>query len=542
MILRNTPYLFFATGFLLLLIIICAVQLPIYPDEIAYKIFLERYFINGGYKQSVTPYCSEGFLFDPPFLLRPAAAFWTVPYWLGIDWVSYRLLPVLALCSFSFVFIKEYWKSRNANAALALCAIGIGPAMFGLIVFRPEVFILCGCAVIYWIFLQTSKMPSNWKLTGYYIGALFIYSLLIYLHPKALYLLPFVIVAFANSGLSSGVSAPRAIVALGCVAFVILLGMQATVMHKIQFLTCSEYPEIVNAMNRQSVNLLQVLRGDHSAFDALKLLVSQKHWLRIFSQIAFNPVPDVNYLPAPPELLVIKGTNAYLQVTVIGMFVFCCFMSIKSFFNVIKNKRFELILKPLLFFGMVMPFVLSLSKNWYDAAEFVAALGFMTSLFILDLKHTRATLAIACSCFVAAVLSLALLLVYYVPAFNQGFTGPSIPISVDRGKINSVVESMLKQHNVPEQVPIIIDDWTYEAEKHHPIVLPITYLSIGMTHPEIVMKTLERLGVKYGVVHSNSLAQIISSRPEFKTVDKVEVDGNSFSLFSLTFSSEEGHE
>lgn len=41
---------------LLLAITLVASLLPIYPDEVAYKIFLERYFINGGFKQTVTPY------------------------------------------------------------------------------------------------------------------------------------------------------------------------------------------------------------------------------------------------------------------------------------------------------------------------------------------------------------------------------------------------------------------------------------------------------------------------------------------------------
>ncbi len=70
-----------------------ALQLPIYPDEVAYRIFLERFFINGGFKQSVTPYCTEGFMVAPPCITSPLICIMG-----GIKLISRGVL-VIPLCS-----------------------------------------------------------------------------------------------------------------------------------------------------------------------------------------------------------------------------------------------------------------------------------------------------------------------------------------------------------------------------------------------------------------------------------------------------------
>ena len=140
-------------AFLVLVITIySASHLPIYSDEVAYKIFLERYFLNGGFKQSVTPYCAEGFLVNPAIPLRPAAVLWSLIGYFGEDWISYRILPLLSLMIIISTLIYNGLKNNVGTAWPSILLIGIGPAIYGLVIFRPEIFILLGGLILFFIF------------------------------------------------------------------------------------------------------------------------------------------------------------------------------------------------------------------------------------------------------------------------------------------------------------------------------------------------------------------------------------------------------
>jgi hypothetical protein len=45
-------------------------------DQVSFKMFLERFFITGGYRQGIIASCGDGFLVAPPVILLPAAALW----------------------------------------------------------------------------------------------------------------------------------------------------------------------------------------------------------------------------------------------------------------------------------------------------------------------------------------------------------------------------------------------------------------------------------------------------------------------------------
>ena len=125
---------------LLLVSLLLASNLPIYPDEIAYRIMLERFYLSGGFKTSLLPYCLDGFEITPPAILKLSSVFWSTLSQINPN-ILYRLLPS-SLLLFSIIslyaFVNKYAEPKN-SWFLVLFISGI--SVYGLTILRPEVLI-----------------------------------------------------------------------------------------------------------------------------------------------------------------------------------------------------------------------------------------------------------------------------------------------------------------------------------------------------------------------------------------------------------------
>src|ERR1035437_5353409 len=135
-----------------LVLVICQARLlPIYPDEVAYKIFLERFFLNGEVKQSLTPYCMEGFRAHVPFPLLPAAVAWSALQTLGIGGMSFRLVPLVALGGTIGLLVLNGLRRGDAGIWRPLLLLGLGPALYGLVILRPEILVIFTGVVLFFV-------------------------------------------------------------------------------------------------------------------------------------------------------------------------------------------------------------------------------------------------------------------------------------------------------------------------------------------------------------------------------------------------------
>lgn len=243
---------------MLTLAVFSAFQLPIYPDEVAYKIFLERFFLNGGFKQSLTPYCAAGFMVPPSTVLVPAAAVWSLIELLGSDWMSYRTLPVL---SFIFIVVMLIAYSLQHHARIpwsGLLLVMVGPTIYGLIIFRPEIFILAIGLMIFLICGSMQKKQSWAIRIMLSIFLLMLYSAIAYIHPKALYLSPLVIIGPLLSTPYIKNLSLRFLYICSITLLILWVTISAVSLHKAQFLTCPEVPGIETLMGHQAINPLSI--------------------------------------------------------------------------------------------------------------------------------------------------------------------------------------------------------------------------------------------------------------------------------------------
>jgi hypothetical protein len=173
--------------------------LPIYPDEIATRILIERYDISDGYKVSLTPFCLEGFRILHNGIESFAGVFWSFISNIKLTY-HYRALPIIIfLASILITFFSRYKKKEIHNIwFLFLILQGVG--IYSFVVVRPEVFIAFFISCLLWIGFDVINLKRNFesrlRLFFYAFVVLFIFILACYVHPKSLYLLAPIFVIF----------------------------------------------------------------------------------------------------------------------------------------------------------------------------------------------------------------------------------------------------------------------------------------------------------------------------------------------------------
>ena len=239
-----------------------ASQLPLYPDEVAYRILLERFFISGGYKTSLTPYCTEGFQVVPPHLLKLSAYFWSCLSHINST-ITYRFIPeTLLLVSVGslYWFVSKYGKVINP---LFLSLFLLGVSIYGLVILRPEIIIAMALVLLTISGLYISRIESPRPNVSLSIAILvtLLFILVSYVHPKALYLiLPTVVVL--GLIVQKVFHSPVRVVFLGIMIYIVLLTTYDSVhIHQLGYTSYDAFPEVEKVMKSMSVNILDIFHA-----------------------------------------------------------------------------------------------------------------------------------------------------------------------------------------------------------------------------------------------------------------------------------------
>lgn len=514
----------------LLAIAISALKLPIYPDEVAYKIFLERFFLNGGLKQSVTPYCGRGFLQEPSVVLVPAAATWALVERLGIDWQSYRILPAAAFCMCITLLSLNSLRQDSGLPWPALLLSAIGPTIYGLIIFRPEIFLLFGGLTIFFLLRRLVAELHPLTRVTLSIAAVFIYSLLAYLHPKSLYLLPLMAIGSIFSSRRMRAVPARITYLLFLAISVTWVSGSAINLHKAQFMECPEVPDIEQRMKVQAVNLMSVF-SDTEAFVATLRQAASKDLLdKTISQLSFKASYESNYLP--PRTDVTDGQDKLNDVNL----AIVAIALLSAVLGPVLCRRAlpwpENVLITSLAMAYFIPIALNLTRHWYDVSFLAGALMITNALYFphfrsMVSRSPAASVAWSATNFVILIAAISTAFVIdrdFSGKFGQGYSGPGILLEVDRKLVKLSVDQLLTRNGLTNEGSIIVDDLTYDALKSRRIVVPITYLGVVGDDPiatRTVRRSLARYGVRYGVARCMFLADL--ARPfGFQLIDSVE--------------------
>lgn len=503
---------------------------PIYPDEVAYKIFLERYFITGGFKQSVTPFCPTGFMVKPGISLIPSAIIWSFVSHLGDTWLSYRLIPYI--CLFTIYGLLGWYNFKQGNHTfwpLLLISI-LGPTLYGVILFRPEIIILAASMILFTLAIEMLGCRVI-QLLVYSFLVLLIFSLIAYIHPKALYLSVLVMTACTFGCLNLKRIYFRAIYAT--VVFVVLFVIICATLrlHLAGFLSCGTVPAINKAMQHQAANPIQIFQQPHLFFHNLHEAIKWQEWRKTLLLMTFHPPYSVGYLPNNKIKLELIA-NVFIKISVILLFVYVVIKSLYCLFflkDKVARKQFYLIIGIML--GLFTPYVLSIAKHFYEASSFAISLMIVGMLlWPLESNLNRRGLSFWPGYLYSGMASFMILLgmacaviSYYdfTLPFRGGYQGPSQTYAIHRRALVRKINNLLLMHHVPNITPIIVSDVTYDAVKYHPIVLPITYLMLGWTYePDAVLKTLKYYHTEFGVV-SCSLYDSFSSLVPTRLIETV---------------------
>jgi hypothetical protein len=523
---ETRPLAILAVGILIASVLL-TLWLPIYPDEVASKILLERYFINGGFKQSLTPYCVAGFLFRPPASLLPAAVSWTALNVFGTGLTSYRLLPIACL---TMLGLGAQAHARDADGAAwpILLVVTLGPVLYGLSILRPEVFLLAAAFVIYAAGSKLLEKPGLRHSALLMLLIVFVFSLVLFMHPKAVYLAPlaFACLIIGSAGLSR--CWQRAAFLLTCGGVLAWITGDAINMQRAQYLSCNNFPLVEQIMSRQAVNPLDIFHDVRRFASSSAEALSPSLWSRAISQITFKGDYDIRFLPGAKPSFVTHFENA---LVIVVCFCFAIYSPFKVCFGCISSKtkalRRQYILLAVLIAVLYIQFLLNLTKNWYDVSLFVGSIALTAALAwplplgipwpkrILPIERYASTIVESILVFTAAI-SLCMNETYFTARFVRGYQGPYIVDFKIQRLLAKQIPDILRRNGITSNQPIIVDDLTYDLVKSQPITVPITYLLANNDVGSAISNSLEIYKVHYGIV-------LCSYMPGFESYVKASV-------------------
>ena len=498
------------TGVLILLSIAMASLIPLYPDEVAYKVFLEGFISNGGIKQSVTPFCLSGFTYKPSLLLQPAAYFWSLLTATGEGWSSYRFIPLSLLIALPGLALWHAYRAGSTWAIPIVSLVAVGPGIYGLLILRPEVYIIAlSLLILYSTNLVDAK--KEWRIAiAAMMLTVFSFSLICYLHPKGLYMLPFALSTLWYLSLKS-IAGIRGKLILGTLSLAtILIAHSALTMHSIQYLTCKEVNPIHIAMNSQSLNLSNLLLAPWATIKDFARLFSNPLFSRGLHQLGYNIPPDIGYLPTPENSMPAKIVNLLVISSLLTAFLFCISESLRSLKRAECISGEKALIKILWFLGLIIPYFVSLSKNWYDAAGFTGAICAAAYTYGTSNIATRRVKLLGALALAGSSVSVLFVATMHLPAFTGGYSGPGIPFNRSRFDVLHIAKVLISDKEVKGQESLIVDDYTYDAAKHRKSVLPLTYLRMIENNPLLLKHTIEHHKAYYGIVVNPSISFLSS--------------------------------
>ncbi|HAP39069.1 MAG TPA: hypothetical protein DCQ94_04830 [Nitrospira sp.] len=284
------------------------ILVPVYSDEVVMSWARGRLFAEGGNLVSLFPQCGESFVSSTPLLLWPAAALYSLVFG-NLSPFGIRLIGVvlgfLWFGGLAYLCSRTFQQRKDALTWFgAMCAVGfLGVLPFVWVLARTEnVLILC-------LLVLTSLAIVSRPCSRSYIKALAIVvtsALMFYVHPKALFFLPFVVIAAcfvlrgANSILKYAV--PLVIVAMAA---------QSVITARFQ-MQCTDAPQVKLAFSH-SVLPLSLLFDSPVAFFKSGLSNVFSMPSRVVQHLLFANTYQSGWLPPMQTSELVGFVNSFIE-------------------------------------------------------------------------------------------------------------------------------------------------------------------------------------------------------------------------------------
>ena len=476
---------------------------PIYPDEIAARIWLSRLVYDFPERTNLYPTCVTAFS-------QPLPVTWVVPSF--IEWAMHgnienlrtlrlagvlfalfgmaMLAAALPISVFETLTDKSNVKKASFTLKRLLYSFGFVILLFStgvLPIFlfsnRQEQLILPAVILCVYLFIISKREnEAAWKtiviISSYFLAL----AIILYAHPKGIFLTPFILLvgykliqSIKNYGL-------QLLVAAIAISHIIA----AYIVWKNSFL-CPETPQLEILLRSYSLDLSASLYNPHGFIHQLQQ--SLMSFPKYLHQLGFQAITDANYLPAFPLGLFAKLANVFIQLNfVIAFFTILVLLPLR-YYRIDVGSRSFVTINAILFVLLVCLIVSALfniPKNWYDAGYLYTGLMIIWMFFIGEnfrgIFHRpigrKIFIYLAC----VALLSQAVFIHRYLPAFWGGYAGPSISVvNYDHSKMLEDLTSASRACDIDpvRSKKVIVDDYTYLYFQKSRQPMAITYIFHG---------------------------------------------------------------
>lgn len=480
-------------------------QMPLYPDEIAFRLLTSRYLVDGATNFGIFPCLSNARTI--PIVFRPIAYALSVAD-VELAWSMVRFAPLagVLLALGATLTILLY---RGAVAVALMTAAGfIGVAGSGLVLSRgeaPILFLSLACLVGY-IIITRRHVPLVLS-AAFLIASTSAALVAFFVHVQALILAPIVILTIVALIARTD---RRGLWALGGLSILLVIaGAWASLSSKNG---CTEYPSIALFFAKSEFPGLVRYEG----FAGVQNYLWEK-LPRYAGQFIFKTSYEINYLPGIKETFFgdwLPVLNAAIQSAVILNFILAVVATIITGATIAMTfsrkrpwgERLNVVTgmpAPYLFLGLTGHLALliyDVPTAFYRSFHIHLMLILLNCLALSMLRGKSAALLwpVGIASMVISLCSAFISSSEMRSKFAGGWAGPSISLKTDWSMLRSQIAGVAQSCNIQAaDSGIVIDDLTYDAMKRHPHLIPITYTGFAVrpkaSEPAALYKLLREL-------------------------------------------------
>jgi hypothetical protein len=228
---------------------------PIYPDEIQVRFSLSRLLYDYPFKISGAPACISTFINEIPLsLYAPGFIGWVIYSWAN-SIIDLRIIGML-ICFLYFFILYLYLDEKNKNSKnfklnkidqlgfiLSIFLIGVVPIF--LVTNRNEQLIILSLLLVLFFYARNDFAIDRFTKTKIFISTFFYLvaiSVIIFAHPKGIFLIPFFILILLKNFRVYGI---KIILILSMI--ISFMSYQMIEMYKNSF-QCAEVPGLQNLL------------------------------------------------------------------------------------------------------------------------------------------------------------------------------------------------------------------------------------------------------------------------------------------------------
>ena len=473
--------------------LICWINIPIYPDEVAMHLHLGRYIQDSRLMTGLYQLCTSNYRQIVGIFIIPAYIISFLDINLSINEFRFIniIIIILIIIINSFISIKSGFFS---NITILIGFIGVAGS--GLIFARYETFLYLNIFICLFTFSYLLCSIKSIIYDSILIFLLVISCLMsFYSHIQGILFIPLTFYCFFRiinkySRLYYSIS-----ISIVIAIYFTYLGLN------FNHFNCEEYPSIINFTSSASYTFNQIFSAEY-----FNLLF--KNINKYFSSFLYLNNYTINYIPGTSKnfwfinlfIIVLLAFNLILGFLV---FITILYLLLRGFFyktlnNNVKNSISDSFTVLFLMAPLFILLIFDSVYNFYRVFFINFILGVSVSIFL-----SRLTLPFIFSKVIRLYNSFLIIFVlvsivinfltftrkFAAPVF---FTGPSVSNFTDWKLLNKDIGLLASECEVNlTKGKIVVDDLTYNSLKTFPLLYPITYLSLQAyilnVTPEVVL-------------------------------------------------------